>query len=136
MLKVCCPGCEVCQANRVPKGGSRCILCPLPHPAEIPTKLLYQWRNCSGSAASSRPNIQVSETVSCMFQNYVAKQARANRITPGCVREQLHHNTVMLICVWAPAIICSVGLEAEEALSMASLDWPPLVAKWSEEGGA
>ena len=71
-----------------------------------------------------------------MLQNDVAKPARANRTTPGYVREQRHHNSVMLISVWARAMICSVGLEAEEALSMAGLDWTPLVAKWSEEGGA
>lgn len=73
--------------------------------------------NCSGLAASSGPRFQKLFLLT-----------RDNRKTFVYVQKQT-------ISVCAHAVICSVGLEAVEALSIAGLDWPPLVAKLFEEGG-
>lgn len=41
----------------------------------------------------------------------------------------------MMTSLWAHAVIYPEALGAKEALSMADLDWPPLVAELFEEGG-
>lgn len=53
----------------------------------------------------------------------MAKPAKDKRMAPEYVHEQPQNNIVMMTRVWAPAITCSVGLQAEEALGMADLDW-------------
>lgn len=66
----------------------------------------------------------------------MAKPAGDNGITLGHVGEQPHLSTVMVIVVWAHALLHAMGLEAEEALSVAGLDWLPRGAQLFEEGEA
>lgn len=58
-----------------------------------------------------------------MLQYHVAQPTKVKRMAPEYVHEPPYNNIVTMIRVWAPAITCSVGLEVEEALGMADLNW-------------
>lgn len=56
-----------------------------------------------------------------LLQSYVAKPSTDNILTSGYVHELSYHNTMMMTTKWTHAVIYSVGLDLEEALSMAGL---------------